>query len=212
MGKLETGANETAVTLAGKQATGLTLSMDISHELGTSLDDRTVERTAIVSPSVWPTKVIVTSSVVGGGARALKSPGYLATIRRRESGRIAGLIGALGTHANDEDLVVWTHEPLEKLRNLIHRLSEAEEFSELEHEGNSCEILRQLRDTFLDRGWERYRDAKVRALAVKILQKLASADEVSGDDASQTIDLLLDLGLNPAVGTLLQYAEEEVSD
>jgi hypothetical protein len=37
-------------------------------------------------------------------------------------------------------------------RSLIRQLSDAEQFSEREYEGNSCEMLRQLRDTFLNLG------------------------------------------------------------
>ncbi len=212
MGKLGNTAFETTGPVPTDAETGGVVPVDILHELGTSWGDRSVERTVTVSPSEWPTKVVVKSSVVGVGVRGLKSPEYLATIRRRQSAKIANSVRALEKHANSEDFAVWTHEPLDMLRQLVNTLSDAEEYSDPEHEGNTCEILRQLRDTFLDRGWERYRDTGVRAIAVQILQNLATADEVSGDDASQTMDLLLDRGLNPAVGTLLEYAEEEVPD
>jgi hypothetical protein len=212
MARLETGAYETAFTLPAAQSPGETFLVDISHELGSSLEDRIEERNITVTPSVWPTTVVFKSSVVASGARALKSAEYLAANRRRQCAKIADLIGALQTHAQSEDFAVWTHEPLGRIRSLIQGLSEAEEFSDPEHEGNACEILRQLRDTFLDGGWERYRDAEARDCAVEILQQLAAADEVSGEDASRTMDMLLDLGLNPAVGTLLQYGQEEASD
>lgn len=184
-----------------------TQEVNLYHELGPQLENQTAE--AVVDIDETPTRVVFKSHVITRGAKALRSPHYLATIRRRGARMIAALIEALATHVQSEEFAVWTHEPLEKLRGLIYRLTEAEEFSDPEHEGNSCEILRQLRDTFLNAGWERYREPAVRDAAVSILQRLAAADEVSADDAYSAMDQLLDLDLDPSVGIVWQDDEEE---
>jgi len=179
------------------------------HELGPRLEDQVAEEWIEIPRGSPATTVHVKSHVIAHGARALRSPQYLATIRRREAQKTAGLIQALADHAESDEFVAWAHKPLERLRALVHRLTEAEEYECPEHEGNSCEILRQLRDTFLNSGWERYREPAVREAAVEILGRLASANEVSADDASQAMDQLLDLGLDPAVGVIWQDGEEE---
>ena len=184
-------------------------TVDLYHELGPQPEDATVEEQIEIDQASPPTLVLVKSHVIARGAKVLRSPEYLATIRRREAGRIAALVERLATRAGSEDFVAWTYEPLKKLRALIHKLTEAEEFADPEHEGNSCEILRQLRDTFLNTGWERYREPAVRDAAVNILQRLAAADEVSADDAYIAMDQLLDLDLNPTVGVVWQDDEEK---
>ena len=46
---------------------------------------------------------------------------------------------------------------------------------------------------------------------MKILQGLVSADEVTADNAFDSMDQLLDLGLNPSVGMVWDDEEKEVS-
>jgi len=187
-------------------------TVSVYHEIGVQLEDAIIEQNIPIDQASPPTAVLIKSHVLAHGAKAFRSPAHLATIRRRETGKIARLVEDLAARADSEDFVVWTHEPLQKIRGLIHKLTEAEEFSDPEHEGNTCEILRQLRDTFLNRGWGRYRERAVRGAAVAILQRLAVADEVSADDAYWAMDQLLELGLNPAAGTLFGYGEEEETE
>jgi hypothetical protein len=101
----------------------------------------------------------------------------LAALRRRKSKKIAAMIRGLGKHSGKREFAVWTQAVLEELRSLIRQLSDAEQFSEREYEGNSCEMLRQLRDTFLNSGWNSYREQRVRSCAAAILDHLAIADE-----------------------------------
>jgi len=182
------------------------------HELGTSFEDQTQELVIPVDQTSPPAALHVKSHVVATAARALRSPAYLATIRRREADKIARLIVGLDQRAGDDDFVAWTHEPLEKLRQLIRKLSDAEEFADPEHEGNSCEILRQLRDTFLNDGWKRYQEHQVRQAVADILKHLATADQddVTAGDVDSAMDTLLDLDLNPTVGFAWHNGEEEI--
>ena len=135
---------------------------------------------------------------------------YLATIRRRFAGKISKLIESLDSHAASDDFPLWTQQVLESLRESIQQLSAADESSSAEHEGNSCEILRQVRDTLLDSGWKRYREPDVRTAVAKILQHLAAAEEVTSEDAFESTDQLLDLGLNPSVGMAWDDEQQEV--
>jgi hypothetical protein len=132
-----------------------------------------------------------------------------AALRRRKSKKIAAMIRDLGKHSGKREFAVWTQGVLEELRSLIRQLSDAEQFSEREYEGNSCEMLRQLRDTFLNSGWNSYREERVRNCAAAILDHLAIANELGADDAERAMDQLLDMDLNPAVGLQLTNDESE---
>jgi len=182
----------------------------VYHELGAQTEAQTVQETVEIDPSPLPSTVHIKSHIIASGTKALKSPQYLATIRRRHTRTIAALIRKLAAHADDQEFPVWTQEPLDRLRRLIQTLSDAEQYSTPEHEGNSCEILRQLRDTFLNIGWKRYREPQVRSVACRILDRLATVDEVSGEDASWSMDQLLDVNLDPAVGFMWHHGKEEI--
>lgn len=214
MAKTRFAISETAtgVPTVSEAQEGAVVEYDIYHEFGTNFEDQTQLNVIPIDQTDPPVALLVKSHVVAGGARALRSPAYLATVRRRDAAKIARLIVDLEQHAGTDDFVAWTHEPLEKLRRLIRKLSDAEEFADPEHEGNSCEILRQLRDTFLNDGWRRYEEPEVREAAIGILRRLAIADQdgVTADDADSAMDKLLDLDLNPTVGFAWNNAEEEI--
>jgi hypothetical protein len=196
-------------TAASTSPSAAVETVDLYHELGPEPEDQTAEAEIAIAQGSPPTTVHIKSHVIAHGAKSLKSAEYLATIRRREAQKMAELIQALADHAESDDFMAWTHEPLERLRGLIYKLTEAEQFEHPEHEGNSCEILRQLRDTLLNAGWKRYREPAVRDVAVNILQRIAVADEISADDTSRTMDQLLDLGLDPTTGMVWQDGEQE---
>lgn len=190
-----------------EESHGVDLVVATTHEIGSVPEDMSLERVVSVPPSTSITHVLFRSEVRATGARALRSPAYLAAVRRREAQTLLKLLDKLGNQTDSPDFVVWTHEPLERLRRLIRTLSESEEFSYPRHEGNSTEILRQLRDSFLKSGWKRYREPEVREVARIALVKLADVDEVSADDAYRVGDQLLNLGIDPAVGDLCGDAE-----
>lgn len=188
-------------------------TVDVYHELGLYPEDHTIERLVDINPLAPPKAVLVKSHVTGRGTRGLSSPAYLATIRRRFAAKVLRLVAALDRYAESENFAVWTHQVLESLRESIQTLSVAEESSTPEHEANSCEILRQIRDTLLDDGWKRYREPQVRAAVVKILQQLSAADDVTADNAFGAMDRLLDLDLNPSVGMAWEDGQrQEVPD
>ena len=182
----------------------------LNHELSPDLEDSFIQESVTVLPSPFPTKVNISSTVRAVGARGLRSPPYLASIRRRECGQIARLIASLPQQAaNNDDFIAWTHEPFDKIRSLLDKLSAAEECREIEYEGNSCEILRQLRDTFLGNGWKRYCKNNVCDKALYVLRQLATEEEITRDHVYDSLEKLLDAGLDPAIGITIDDVEEE---
>jgi hypothetical protein len=149
------------------------------------------------SPQLRAKTKIVARSV--GSQVGPPSPSYLAAKRREQSAKIMESVNRLASKANDRAFHIWTQEPLQQIKRLIHFLDQAEEFTEVEHEGNACEILRQLRDSFLREGWERFRSKSVRDTVVVLLKKLASEDAISAKDADHSMDALLDAGLEPVL-------------
>jgi hypothetical protein len=69
-------------------------------------------------------------------------------------------------------------------------------------EGNTRAALRDVRDTFLDGGWAKYRSAKVRRGVAAVLMTLAEADEVTPGDVEATYARLRSLGLDPVACSL----------
>ena len=112
----------------------------------------------------------------------------------------------------DEGFAAWTEDVLRALKQLVQTLAEAEELRSVRSEGNSCEILRQLRDTFLNDGWRGYRTSELRQAALAALKVLREADNVSAEDVYRVADSLLDLGIEPAAGALNSDVEEEILD
>jgi len=194
------GAMFAELSRAAAETTSATPVSQLLQELGGRVEEGTQEIAVPIDQGAPRKSVTFQPGVLVSAVRPLRSPQYLATIRRREAGRIAHLIAALEQRASDEHFAVWTQEPLDRIRRLIEQLSHAEEYAAPEHEANSCEILRQLRDTLLESGWERYREARVREAAVTVLKRLAVAEAISADDAFRAMDRLLDMGLRPVLG------------
>jgi hypothetical protein len=123
-------------------------------------------------------------------------------------------IAALEPHAGRNDFVVCTYPIVKQLNELVLTLMEAPD------EGNSRAILRQLRNTFLNGGWNRYRDGKARQIAMSVLNYLTRTKQVPARKVDETFDQLYDNGLNPVALPLpdiqespqTTYAQRKVSD
>jgi hypothetical protein len=189
------------------------LTIPVIHELGSDLKGGTIESTRLLPPSKRPVMIKVESRVVTEGLQRIQSSEYLATVRRRKSRALRDAIAGLARHAGREDFAVCTYPVLKQVNELLTTLNEASE------EGNTREILRQLRNTLMNGGWSRYRAPEVRRAAVEILNGLAEAEEVLPQRVDESFDRLHASGLNP-VGTPLfrlergestPDAEDEVS-
>jgi len=176
--------------------------VQILHELGGDLTSNDVHVDRWVKPSTVWTQVRVSSRVESHVAQRMTSPHYLATIRRRESQKLCELLSSLAEHENREDFSVATHPVVEGIRKLLLKLIDAE------NEGNTREILRRLRDTFLDGGWNKYRATEARALAMSIVRRLAQTEEITAEDAREVFDLLYNAGLRPVACPILDVGCE----
>jgi hypothetical protein len=181
------------------------VQIDVIHEIGSDLVGGTIRQERLVDPSDLPTLVSVASHVVTDTARRMNSPAYLATVRRRKCTKIKNMVASLAKKARRDDFEAFTFKVFEELRELLAQLTD------VQREGNTREILRQIRDTCLDGGHERYRDAKARDLVASIFERLSEADEVTPEDVDQVWDELHDSGLSapiPAVFTVAEGKEE----
>lgn len=96
----------------------------------------------------------------------------MAVLRRRKTQGIEESIDSLSRHVEDEGFALWTEKIVEDLRKAIQFLSDEEEFSYPPHEANSSEVLRRIRDSFLNGGCEAYRCSDVRSAARNALKRL----------------------------------------
>lgn len=127
---------------------------------------------------------------------------YMASVRRRQAHNLARAVAELEKYSEQEDFTAYTFSVFNQLKTLIADLTAEDK------EGNAREILRQLRNSFLDCGWEQYRKPEVRQTAVAILNRLAEAEEVVPQDVKAVFKQLLQIGLNP-VGSPLPPVDEE---
>jgi transcriptional regulator with XRE-family HTH domain len=148
-------------------------------------------------------------SVLGGGTGDSACPRAVAEwagIRGERLHSLAAAVLDLGRHAKREDFSTCTHAVFDQFRGTISELMKASQ------EGNTRAALRDLRDTFLDGGWDRYRSAAVRRGVANILASLAAAEEVTPRDVDVTLTKLHGLGLQPACPPLPGYEEDDPND
>ena len=189
------------------------ISLNVLHEIALDdTDDRTIRRLFEIDTPSPKTKILVRSHVSHMQRSPANSPAFLAAVRRNGAARIMKLVLGLEEHVQDEGFAAWTEDVLRALKQLVQTLAEAEELRSVRSEGNSCEILRQLRDTFLNDGWRGYRTSELRQAALAALKVLREADNVSAEDVYRVADSLLDLGIEPAAGALNSDVEEEILD
>jgi hypothetical protein len=190
-------------------STGTHRPVDIQllHELGTGLTGSTIEESRWLPPSFRPTLVTVKSEVIARGANALHSPEYLAVVRRRKAKSLADAILGLSKHSSRDDFAACTYPVVKQCNELIAILMNAE------REGNTREFLRRVRNTFLNGGWNMYRDRNTREAVAAALQRLSCADYVEPEEAEGVFNALYALGLDPAGGHQFELdGEEESSD
>jgi transcriptional regulator with XRE-family HTH domain len=128
-----------------------------------------------------------------------------AAFRRAQARALAEAVAALERDAKREDFSACAYSLFSRLKETIAALTDAP------REEDACEVFRQLRNTHLNGGWDRYRSRKVRRIVTGILNYLARAEEVTPDDVKAAFDKLLAAGLNP-VGAPLPELEGEDED
>jgi hypothetical protein len=169
------------------------VQLDLVHEIGGDLIGSSVRRDHLIDPSNVPTLVSVVSHVVSDAARGMNSPEYLATVRRRKTAKIKNAITSLTKKTRREDFAAFTFRIVEEIRDLLIQLND------VQREGNTREILRQVRDTFFDGGHERYLEDNTRELVASIFDRLSTADEVVPEDVDRVWDELYESGLSASI-------------
>jgi hypothetical protein len=127
------------------------------------------------------------------------TPEYIASVRRRKCKKLAALIQSLDEYATDSMFSAFTSEILDEIRHLITFLADADYARENQFEGNCREVLRQIRDSLMNLGWEKYRAAGVRQLVKSICDGLATADHVTADYAATVYKRLDAAELTPCL-------------
>lgn len=128
-----------------------------------------------------------------------ESAAYFATIRRRGIAGVKFSISKLDARRDEPDFAVHTFPITQSINQLVNDLIDAR------FEGNSREILRRLRNTILDGGWEHYRVHDARRRATQVLDFLERAETVIPRDVKRMTEVLKKGGLNPYAAPLLQY-------
>ena len=183
--------------------------LSLRHELDANGTGEPITEILMIPASRRPTLVEVTSSVCGESARRLSSPQYLASVRRRTCAKIALAVSRLEKYSDSENFNARASGVVESIRELIAKLLDAKE------EGNSREILRQVRDTFLNGGWEDYRRPGPREAAATVMNRLANAEEeTTPDDVDAAEAELENRGIRASLprGLFAEVLSEEESE
>ena len=184
-------------------------SLNITHAMDPrNAQDETIRQTFLLETPSPKTKIEFKSHVSYRPSHLTNSPAYLASVRRRGAAQIRKLVLELDDYSQSEEFAAWTQGVLAQVKQLLKVLADAEDSRRPRSEANSCEVLRQLRDTLLNDGWREYRKPDVRRLACAALRKLSEADTVTADDALRTGESFLDLGIEPTVGVMNSVWEE----
>ena len=156
-----------------------------------------------------PTRIEMPPSIPGENAPPPIAAHSFAAIRRETCAEISEAVSRLEIHADIENFNARASDVAESIRDLIARLTDAKE------EGNSREILRQARDTFLNGGWEDYRSPGLREAAARVLDRLANAAEDITPDGVDAAEAELEKGgirASLPVGLFVEVPTEEESE
>ena len=105
--------------------------------------------------------------------------------------QIRSLVSGLAHEVDRPDFAVATHPIVTAIRRALEQLSDAK------FEGNAREILRQIRDSMMNGGWEKYRDPHVRDIADQGTKLLSTKDEVGPSDVEKLRKSFLDVDVAP---------------
>ncbi len=126
------------------------VELTIAHELGSSGAGLPLTEYRFLPPSPSPTLLVFKSEVVGQTTLQPASDAYRAIVRRRKARRIVEGLAGLAEYSDRKDFSVWTYPLIQQLKELLGDLADSDK------EGNTREVLRQVRDTFMNGGWENY--------------------------------------------------------
>lgn len=181
-------------------------TIESTHVMSSDLEDISSSETHCFPPSAGPTIVTVKTRVVVTSARQLRSKAYLATIRRRDAAKLSQMVEELIDKLDRDDFAACVYPLSAQIMATVSKLQEAE------MEGNSREILRQLRDSLLDGGWEQLRRVDFRDGIISILDGLRRLESVEPEHASNARETLDQLGIEQVGIPFFDVEETEIPD
>ncbi|TWU06241.1 hypothetical protein [Stieleria varia] len=156
------------------------MTYQIINEVGPLLKDSVQEATFDLPANKFATTIKIRAVADASAARHGESPNFVASIRRKECKSLAESVAAIPNRPSSVPAVVATQQLLRKLTLLIERIQS------IATEANSREILRQVRDTFLDGQWDLYETPGTADKVAGILTKLSSLSRVEMADIKQS--------------------------
>ena len=148
--------------------------------------------------------VQATFTVATSAARAMTSPNYLGTVRRRKCGKLASQLSALSQYVDRDDFNTFVFPVADEIRQLTKELMLNEKA-----EGNACAVLHRLRNCFMDGGAARFKRALARDAVVNVLRRLAEEKDIEPEIVRSSFRDLLKAGLRP--GLPVHFSPEERS-
>lgn len=158
----------------------------------------------IIPASATPTMVRVKTAVSAEAVQHARSAAAVGVQRRRRVANIVKLLRGLPAHVASEDFHTRAYPLFEEVRRLQQDLLSFEQY-----EGNTCMILRYVRNSLMDRGWRAYRDPNTVHAVAAILDRLAGVEVVTRDDARQAFRTFYELGLRAALPVTIEADDND---
>lgn len=169
-------------------------------ELPVDLNPTTEKVSFSIEPTKKRTVVSANIYVTTAGAALVRTPAYVASVRRRRVKAIITQIADLAKHIDRDDFTCFVFPILDSLRKLSLSLFEHERF-----EGNTLVILRYVSNTLLVPDDERLKEEQPRNVITSVLELLLTADEIDPSIVKKTFRMLHQGGLNPNARVVVDF-------
>jgi hypothetical protein len=157
----------------------------------------------IVPPSDTPTVVAIRSSVSSAAIHHLKSAVAVGVERRRQVLQIAKRLRELPQHAGRQDFHAMAFPVFDLVRRVHQDLLRFDHF-----EGNTCMILRYLRNSLMDREWNRYKEQKVADAVANLFERISTLETVERKDAKEAFRLFYELNLRVSPSVVVESGDD----
>lgn len=164
------------------------------------------DKSFVSSPRGTPT-IVRDFSASPSAIRQIRSAAAVGVQRRRQVSEIAKHLRRLPDHAGRQDFHSVAFPVFDMVRRTYQDLVRFDQY-----EGNTCMILRYVRNSLIDGGWNRYKEKAVAAAVADLLDRISKLETISRQDAKDTFRLLYELKLRATLPVVIEPGDTEHED
>ena len=157
-----------------------------------------------IPPGETPTTLSIISTVSSAAIKHIRSAAAVGIQRRRQVSQIAKHLRRLPGHAEQQDFHSVAFPVFDMVRRTYQDLAQFDQY-----EGNTCMILRYLRNSLVDGGWNRYKEKTVATAVADLLDRISKSESVNRQDAMDTFRLFYELKLRATLPVVIESGDAE---